>query len=377
MTELAAHVRDIDIYHTDEDRDEYNNGLFWHTDHYIDVATATHRTFSREHLKIKNPMFCGGGPATEHCYTTGLMYHYYLTGDVASREAALGLSDWSIKVSDPPITFMGLLYSYKRMLPIWKKVFSGGQELVHKYPLNRGTGNSIVACIDAFELSGDHSYLRRAEDFISGCVHPDDNIDSRDLLNAESNWSYTVFFSAVGKFLDKKIEIGEIDRIYEYARISLLNYAKWMFDNEYPFLDKPELLEFPTETWPAQDMRKSCVFYYAACHSDGSARAQFVERAEFFFNNSMENLMTYPTKTLTRPLALLLQNGWVSACLENNDYNVDYALTDKYDFGSSPMLMTKRGVIKRIFSDFFSALKRTSINKELDWIRTRLRTINK
>jgi len=33
MGDLAHHVTDIDIYHTDEDRVEYNNGLFWHTDH--------------------------------------------------------------------------------------------------------------------------------------------------------------------------------------------------------------------------------------------------------------------------------------------------------------------------------------------------------
>lgn len=45
MDDLARHVVDIDIYHTEEDRAEYNNGLFWHTDHYLPTQTATHRTF--------------------------------------------------------------------------------------------------------------------------------------------------------------------------------------------------------------------------------------------------------------------------------------------------------------------------------------------
>ncbi len=35
MDELAAHVIDIDIYHTDSDKSAYNDGLFWHTYHYV------------------------------------------------------------------------------------------------------------------------------------------------------------------------------------------------------------------------------------------------------------------------------------------------------------------------------------------------------
>ena len=45
MRELAWHVIDIDIYHTDRDKAAYNRGLFWHTVHYVDADTATHRTY--------------------------------------------------------------------------------------------------------------------------------------------------------------------------------------------------------------------------------------------------------------------------------------------------------------------------------------------
>ena len=45
--ELAAHVIDIDIYHTDQDKAAYNHGLFWHTYHYVDADTGTHRSYPK------------------------------------------------------------------------------------------------------------------------------------------------------------------------------------------------------------------------------------------------------------------------------------------------------------------------------------------
>ena len=43
MNDLARHVTDIDMYHTDDDRVEFNDGLFWHTNHYEAARTATHQ----------------------------------------------------------------------------------------------------------------------------------------------------------------------------------------------------------------------------------------------------------------------------------------------------------------------------------------------
>ena len=75
-TSSRAHVIDIDIYHTTRDKAAYNGGLFWHTYHYVDAGTATHRTYPRASRRVG-----GGGPSNEHNYTTGLMLHYFLTGD--------------------------------------------------------------------------------------------------------------------------------------------------------------------------------------------------------------------------------------------------------------------------------------------------------
>src|SRR5262249_28549051 len=94
LDQLATHVLDIDIYHTALDRAQYAGGFFWHTNHYTSAGMATHRTFSR--LSTRE----GGGPSAGHCYTTGLLNHYFLTGNTASREAVIGQADWILAMEN-------------------------------------------------------------------------------------------------------------------------------------------------------------------------------------------------------------------------------------------------------------------------------------
>src|SRR6185295_10147664 len=84
MEDLARHVADIDTYHTDRDKAAYNHALFWHTAHYVNAGTSTHRSYPRD------PKVGGGGPANEHNYSTGLLLHYLMTGDPLSRETVVG-----------------------------------------------------------------------------------------------------------------------------------------------------------------------------------------------------------------------------------------------------------------------------------------------
>src|SRR5207253_2046564 len=96
MDDLAHHVIDIDIYHTLRDKWTYNHGLFWHTYHYGDADTGTHRTYpsaGRGHIH-------GGGPSADHNYTTGLMLHYLLTGSEASRQTAIDLAEFVFNLDD-------------------------------------------------------------------------------------------------------------------------------------------------------------------------------------------------------------------------------------------------------------------------------------
>ena len=59
----------------------------------------------------------------------------------------------------------------------------------------------------------------------------------------------------------------------------------------------------------AQDARKSEVFDLAARHAPDEERRAFLEKAAFFWRYTVETLAAMPTRTLTRPMVLLLGHG--------------------------------------------------------------------
>jgi hypothetical protein len=296
--DLARHVADIDLYHTDRDRAAYNGGYFWHTQHYQPAGTATHRSYSRRSGSSS------GGPCSEHNYTTGLLLHYFLTGSEKSRAAVIQLANWVLDMDD------GRKSRFR-----WIDRRDTGFASVTRSPdfhgPGRGAGNSINALIDAHRLTGQRRYLEKAEALIARSVHPDDDPEAIDPLDAENRWSYTVFLQALGKYLEHRADRGLLDAHFEYARAVLLKYALWMCANERPYLETPEKLEFPTETWAAQDIRKAAVFEFAARHTrDESARACFLARADGFVDYAIAMLLQAPSGRLTRPLVLLLAYGF-------------------------------------------------------------------
>jgi hypothetical protein len=301
--DLARHVIDIDIYHTREDRPAYNGGLFWHTDHYADAATATHRTYSRATREARGGDRYGGGPSNEHNYTTGLLHYYFITGDAAAREAVCTLADW----------VMGMDKGARSLLSVFDRRPTGmaSSTVSRDYQgPGRGAGNSINALIDAYLLTHEGRYLAKAEELIRRCIHPADDIDARQLPDVEHRWSYTVFLQVLGRYLDVKIELHQLDRMYGYARASLLHYARWMLEHEVPYATVLDRVEIPTETWPAQDIRKSNVFEFAAKHADEPLRAACLQKADFFFQACIRDLRSFDTRTLTRPIVLLITNAY-------------------------------------------------------------------
>src|SRR6185295_9745762 len=245
---------------------------------------------------------CGGGPANEHNYAAGLRMHWLLTGDRLSREAAIGLATWVINMDDGRKTILRwLARSYTGLA-------SATQSPDYHGP-GRGAGHSIMALLEGHRLTGERRYLAKAEQLIRRCVHPADDIAALELLDAERRWSYTVFLQALGKYLDHKSELGQVDAPYAYGRAALLHYAGWMAQHEEPYLDHPEKLEYPTETWAAQDVRKSDVFSFAAQHAEPAERSRLLERARFFFDYSMAALLREKTRAMARPVVLLLSNG--------------------------------------------------------------------
>ena len=304
MDELARHVRDIDVYHTSEDKSAYNNGLFWHTQHYMDAGLSTHRTYPSGSG--------GGGPSAEHNYPTGLMLHYFMTGEPASRDAAIGLGRWVIDMDD------GRRSPFRWLASGPTGLVSATGSLTYHGP-GRAPGNSIVACLVAHRLTGERQFMAKVEELIRRCIHPADDIEGRNLLDVERRWYYTVFLQALGLYLAEKAERGENDETYAYAQASLIRYARWMADHERPYLSRPEVLDYPTETWAAQDLRKAEVFWWAAGHSADADRRRFMERGEFFFVDAVSRLTAFPTRHFTRPLILALRNGvhasWFASAL--------------------------------------------------------------
>jgi hypothetical protein len=297
---LARHVRDIDIYHTIRDRAAYNGGLFWHTDHYRDAATATHRAYSRANARPGSPY--GGGPSNEHNYTTGLLHYYYATGDLGARDAVLSLAHWVLAMDDGRRTVLGLLDDGPTGLA------SCTRDPAYHGP-GRGAGNSVNALLDAWLLTGARHYLDYAETLIRRCVHPADDVAGRDLLNVEDRWSYTVFLAVLARYLDLKEEAGEQDGTYRYARAALVRYAGWMAEHEEPYFDHPEKLQYPTETWAAQELRKANVLRLAARHAAEPLHGQLLRRGEEFAEQAWRDLLRFESRTAARALALVMAEG--------------------------------------------------------------------
>lgn len=322
MEDAACHVTDIDIYHTTADRAAYNGGLFWHTDHYKDAATSSHRCYSRRN----GGSGYGGGPSSEHNYSSGLFYYYYLTGDPESAGAVIDLAKWVIAMDDGSRHLFGLIDSGPSGLA--SKTASDDY-----HGPGRGAGNSINALLDAYRLSADRRYMNKAEELMQRCIHPADNIAARGLDEPEYRWSYLVFLQVLGKYLDIKVELGEIGYLFQYARESLLAYAKWMLENEVPYKEVLHKVLIPTETWPAHDIRKGHVLHVAAEYAGPKSGAALARRARYFFDRCMEDLLSFDTAYLTRPLVILSVYGHVHNYFQRYGMTSDREWPHTYNFG--------------------------------------------
>ena len=329
MLDAARHLIDIDIYHVREDKPAFSGGMFWHTDHYQPAKTCTHRTYSRRNAQ--GPY--GGGPSSEHNYTSGLLLYHYLSGDPEAKAAILELTDWVLRMDDGALTLWALFD------PAPTGAATATVDPAFQKP-GRGAGNSINALMDAYALSGRREYLAKAEEFIQRCIHPRDDIGALGLLEPEFRWSYLVFLQVLAKYLDLKRQLGETDYAFHYARDALLHYATWMAQQEVPYKDVLDKVLLPTETWPAQDIRKSHVLYLAALHAPEAARAQLRSRAQFFFGRCLADLLTFPTAYLTRPQVLLCV--YASQCAGAANAAAIESAPHGHAFGEPRQFLTQR-----------------------------------
>ncbi|MEZ6122835.1 MAG: hypothetical protein R3C49_06620 [Planctomycetaceae bacterium] len=341
---LARHVMDIDIYHTNQDRSAFNGGLFWHTDHYVDAHTATHRTYSRQNATGQSAY--GGGPANEHNYTTGLLHFYFLTGSLEARETVIGLADWVIAMDDGSRTVFGILDS-------------GCTGLASKTVLEdfhgpgRGVGNSINSLIDGWVLTGEQSYMQKAEELIRRAVHPRQDLDDLHLEDAEGHWSYTVCLTALGRYLSVKLEAGQMDSMYSYVRDTLIHYGRWMVQAEKPTLSQPERLEFPTEAWAAQDLRKANVLRItASCTDNTDDELQMRRKADEISSAAWHDLYQFGQQHLTaRCLSIVMTEGLrevFHVCCQAEYFP---PATAKSEYGEWSMFVNQKDRVRRLLKN--------------------------
>ena len=297
---LARHVMDIDVYQTAKDKSAYSGGLFWHTDHYRDAATATHRGYSKANKRDPRHNY-GGGPSSEHNYAAGLALFHHLTGSRRARETVTGLADWVIAMDDGSATVFGLVDDGPTGL--------ASQTALSFHGPGRGCGNSINTLLDAWLLTEDQRYLDFAEHLIRRAVHPRMNIDEFDLLEVEARWSYTVFVVALSRYLALKRRRGALDPMFAYARACLTALAVWMVENERPYLDAPEKLRYPTETWAAQDLRKANAVRLAAEWVDEPLRGRFLAWGEAFADRAWNDLLGFESRHVIRAMAVVMTEG--------------------------------------------------------------------
>jgi len=360
--QMADHVADIDIYHTDGDRPEFNRGMFWHTDHHLPACTSTHRTISMAHKSVKPGGSFGGGPAPDHNYTTGLTLLYWMTGELRYKKAVLELAGNIIQCVDSPHTFSELgLKAIKKIVSKIRRSADGSYADIFRYNgPSRVSGNSVNTLLDGFLVSGDRRFMERAEQVIARAVSLEDDFEKMALLDAERRWMYTVFLSALGRYLDVKTDLDEIDEHFSFGREVLLRYAAWMEKRERPYLEKAKSLEFPTETWAAQDIRKADIFAWAACHSKGAERQGYISRCSFFFNHAIEELSCFDSRHFTRPMALAMSNGMKALdVMSKKD-----CLPKRVHCSIPPVAAPLRGSS----SDLLRLLKNFSWGRELHWL---------
>src|SRR5262249_30947404 len=177
-------------------------------------------------------------------------------------------------------------------------------------------------------------------------IHPADDIAVLNLLDVENRWSYTVFLSVLCRYLDLKAEAGQLDFAYAYARASLLHYAAWMERHERPYFDQPDKLEYPTETWAAQEMRKGNVLRLAARYAEEPLRGQLLKRGLEFAERAWSDLLRFESRTTTRPLAIMMREGTVDLYLRQHDLPPAPPPDEAYDFGSPERFVPQRQRVK-------------------------------
>src|SRR5439155_1537655 len=104
---------------------------------------------------------------------------------------------------------------------------------------------------------------------------------------------------------------------------------------------------FPTEAWVVTEARKSDVFYFAAAHATEQEQARFIERGGFFYRAAVDTLASMPTRTLVRPVVVMLSSGFMHGWWASPDVVYPSATAAQADFGPQRAFVSQRERARR------------------------------
>lgn len=354
---LANHVLDIDLYDTHEDRPVFNGGLFWHTAHYLHAGTSSHRSQSLQMSFAPKHRVNGTGPGSnEHNYTTGLKLYFELTGDQRAKAAILRMAHWVLALDDSEHTVLAPFSG----LPTGRA--SSTASASYHGP-GRGVGNSINCLLDAWQLSGDKLFLEKCNNLIKRVVHPADDVAKLNLLDAEMRWSYTVCLQSLAKYL--VIRTDTPDYMFGYVLGVLRQYGRWMTLNEDSYFTRVNELEFPTETWHAQDLRKANMLHFiSGLLLDPKEKLAAQTIAKKIHGLAWEGLRDSKTWYFTRPAAIVLQQWPINSFLHSEAlsqlFEKSAHIPDSQDFGKPVKFVSQQNDVSQSIKDPVRALKMLS-----------------
>jgi hypothetical protein len=340
--DLFEHIVNIDIYHTELDKQEYNGGLFWHTDHYVEAETATHRTYSKRQQKgVYEDHAGGGGPGSHHCYTSGLALYYQLTGNESAKSAVIKLGNWITCFFEGDGTLLGSLLQYRNKAIV-------RNPLTGRYPLDRGVANYVNVLLDSYELTANRHYVKRASSIITQTFDATDIIAERNFQDIENTWYYIVFMQSVAKYLWLCETVYGIDHDYVGIKKSFLHYVEWIATQEQPYLVNHQKLEYPNDTWTAQDLRKIMVLKIALHYSDTQQLTENIQQKIDILRYYVEDkLCNSDEKDFTRVLALVMQNNIGDISQMGVTNNVDPEVTIEHSTAPFSFIRFACSFIKR------------------------------
>ncbi|MFT6269540.1 MAG: hypothetical protein ACJAVV_002366 [Alphaproteobacteria bacterium] len=390
--DLFDHIINIDIYHTKHDKPEYNQGLFWHTDHYVPAKTATHRTYS-EHQETGVYMdhAGGGGPGAHHCYSSGLALYYLMTGDERAKQATIGLGQWMQNIYEGDATLLGIILRLKNAnhitLPFTDKLLFGkGTGIVrniftNKYPLDRGTGNYVNVLLDCFETTLQKSHFEQAEYVILNTISENDDISTRNFEDIENTWFYVVFLQAVAKYLaivgqQTSLKSTQFVNLHKVQAIhnAFIHYVGWMAANEQHYLANKAVLEYPNDTWTGQDLRKVHVLL---CGYELTNNPQMLSKAAQLIDVVYPALLTSKESTYTRIQALIMQNYVSQDSIKGSFKDLQPILKEHKQKLTSEGKSAKLLINKSYLSRVGAFLKDYSIKNEINMLCVRIPAVKK